>query len=89
MVLFIAIQITQKKINRTKEKGRPFECGLNIMSPSHIPFSFQFFLVALLFLIFDVEIAIILSYPIERTRTKNITAIFSFLIVLTIGLIYE
>jgi len=83
------MKLTKKKVRGRKEKRRSFECGFNIISPSHIPFSFQFFLVALLFLIFDVEIAIILSYPIETTTTKNLTIIFSFLIVLTIGLLYE
>ncbi len=59
------------------------------MVPSHIPFSFQFFLIAILFLIFDVEIALILSFPIEKLNVKNIIFIFSFLLFLTIGLIYE
>jgi len=59
------------------------------MNPRHVPFSFQFFLIAILFLIFDVEISIILSYPIEKMGTKNLLIIIIFILTLTIGLIYE
>jgi NADH-ubiquinone oxidoreductase chain 3 len=89
VLLNVAIQTVQKKSYISKEKRGPFECGFNSIAPSHIPFSFQFFLVALLFLIFDVEIAIVMSYPIETIRTKNLNIIFLFLATLVIGLIYE
>jgi len=85
----VATQIAQKKINSRKEKRRQFECGFRTINPSHVPFSFQFFLIAILFLIFDVEISIILSYPIEKTITKSLILIILFILILTIGLIYE
>jgi len=59
------------------------------MNPPQIPFSFQFFLIALLFLIFDVEIALLLSYPLEIKNIKNLTLIFIFILILTLGLFYE
>ena len=88
-IIALVIQLTKKKALATKEKWSPFECGFNNINPVHIPFSFQFFLVALLFLIFDVEIAIILSYPIERITTKRIISIFILMTILSIGLLYE
>jgi len=89
MAFSIATQITQKKIVPRKEKWSQFECGFSNINPSHLPFSFQFFLVAILFLIFDVEISMVLSYPMESQSIKTYVVIFSFLIILTIGLIYE
>ena len=59
------------------------------MNPAQVPFSFQFFMISLLFLIFDVEIALILAYPLEPSATKNLFIISLFLSVLTIGLLYE
>ncbi len=88
-ILAIAINFTQKKIQEIKEKWREIECGLNPITPQHIPFSFQFFFIAILFLIFDIEIAIVLSFPVEASSIKKIITITAFLIILIIGLIYE
>lgn len=88
-VLLIAVQLVQKKIQNELEKWNQFECGFNVITPTHVPFSFQFFLIALLFLIFDVEIALVLSFPIEPTTIKNISTIFLFILILALGLIYE
>lgn len=89
LVFAAATMLVQKKITVQKEKWSQFECGFNTITPSHIPFSFQFFLIALLFLIFDVEISLVLSYPIEIKSTKTLIIIALFLSILTIGLIYE
>jgi NADH:ubiquinone oxidoreductase subunit 3 (subunit A) len=88
-ILLAAVKLVQKNENSYKEKYNQFECGFNIMSPSHLPFSFQFFLVAILFLIFDVEIRMVLSYPIENKSITNTGVILVFLLILLIGLIYE
>jgi NADH:ubiquinone oxidoreductase subunit 3 (subunit A) len=89
IILLIIIKATQKTERSSNEKATQFECGFNTMSPSHIPFSFQFFLVAILFLIFDVEIRMVLSYPLERKASINTNVILVFLLTLLIGLIYE
>jgi len=89
-IIFIKVtQIIQKKLKTRKNKWNQFECGFSLITPSHIPFSFQFFMIALLFLIFDVEISAILAYPLETKVTKTKMYMITFLIVLTIGLIYE
>jgi NADH-ubiquinone oxidoreductase chain 3 len=85
----MVIKIAQKTENFYKEKASQFECGFNPMTPSHTPFSFQFFLVAVLFLIFDVEIRIILAYPLEVKTATNTTLVILFLLGVLAGLAHE
>ena len=89
LLLIYILQAIKNYTYSRKEKWDQFECGFTSINPPHLPFSFQFFFIALLFLIFDVEIALIISYPTEPQSIKNLFAIFIFLLILTIGLVYE
>nr|UQS75822.1 NADH dehydrogenase subunit 3 [Villa sp.] len=84
--------ILSKKALSDREKNSPFECGFDPSSSSRLPFSLRFFLIAIIFLIFDVEIALILPM-IVIINTSNIiswsiTSIF-FIFILLIGLYHE
>ncbi len=72
-------------------KSSPFECGYSNISQTRTPFHIHFYLVGLLFLIFDLEIALIYPY-IVSSYTNGILGywmIIIFLLILTIGFIFE
>jgi NADH-ubiquinone oxidoreductase chain 3 len=89
IAFFVAFNLVKKEKEILKRANSQFECGFNLINPSQIPFSFQFFLVALLFLIFDIEIVLILSYPLEPVRRKSLAVMLRFLTTLLRGLVYE
>nr|AIZ97055.1 NADH dehydrogenase subunit 3 [Papurana kreffti] len=74
------------------EKLSPYECGFDPLGSARLPYSMRFFLVAILFLLFDLEIALLLPTP-WAIQLHNPTMIIVWtsmiIILLTLGFIYE
>nr|ABF82277.1 NADH dehydrogenase subunit 3 [Lampetra aepyptera] len=74
------------------EKLSPYECGFDPQGSARLPFSLRFFLVAILFLLFDLEITLLLPSPwATNISHPGSTLLWAslFIILLTLGLIYE
>lgn len=75
-----------------REKSSPFECGFDPKRSARIPFSTRFFLLAVIFLVFDIEIALIIPAPIilnSNIISELIIGGCGFLIILILGLLHE
>nr|AFU50152.1 NADH dehydrogenase subunit 3 [Arescus labiatus] len=92
MIMLIIINMLSKKYIFEKEKNSPFECGFDPKNNSRMPFSLQFFLIGIIFLIFDVELSLLLPM-IKLTKMINIySPILTtnlFITILMLGLFHE
>uniref|UniRef100_A0AAU6PX64 NADH-ubiquinone oxidoreductase chain 3 n=1 Tax=Ophiomusa kimblae TaxID=3135533 RepID=A0AAU6PX64_9ECHI len=78
--------------NPYSQKNSPYECGFDPINPARLPFSFRFFLVALLFILFDLEIALLLPLPFTLLLSGSPLLFLPFLLfilLLSLGLLYE
>nr|WRO44968.1 NADH dehydrogenase subunit 3 [Prothemus sanguinosus] len=92
ILLIVIVNIFSKKSFIDREKASPFECGFDPKSFPRNPFSLQFFLIAMIFLIFDIEISLIIPMVIllKISSLMNFSLlIMFFLVILILGLVHE
>lgn len=75
-----------------REKSSVFECGFDPKRKSRIPFSTRFFLLAVIFLVFDIEIILLMPLPLGLLRVylfRGFVTGVVFLVILFVGLVHE
>ena len=92
--LSIAISIVPfilAKRRPDSEKVSPYECGFEGEGPVRNEFDVQFYLVAILFIIFDLEVAFLFPWAValRQIGAAGFWSMMIFLTLLTIGFIYE
>ena len=81
--------------NPDPEKISAYECGFNAFEDARMKFDVRFYLVSILFIIFDLEVAFLFPWGVSLMRLPHATQVFAFwsmmvfLGVLTVGFLYE
>jgi len=88
---FIVLNFILSPSNPDPEKLSAYECGFEAFSDSRMEFDVRFYLVAILFIIFDLEIAFLFPWAISLGSIGSLGfwSMMIFLFILTIGFIYE
>ena len=89
--VFIILNYLLSPKNPDPEKLSAYECGFEAFDDSRMEFDIRFYLVAILFIIFDLEIAFLFPWAISlgNLGALGYWSMMIFLFVLTIGFIYE
>ena len=88
---FIVINYIASPSNPDPEKLSAYECGFEAFDNARIEFDVRFYLVAILFIIFDLEIAFLFPWAISlgNIGLYGFISMMIFLMILTVGFIYE
>ena len=73
------------------EKNSPYECGFEAFEDARMKFDVRYYLVAILFILFDLEIAFLFPWAValKDVGTVGFWAVMIFLGILVVGFIYE
>lgn len=89
-IIFLASFVLSTKADDV-EKLSAYECGFNPFEDSRGEFDIRFYIVAILFLIFDLEISFLFPFAVSIDGGESIPfySMFYFLFILTVGFFYE
>jgi len=90
-LLLLTLGFLLGKGEKSDAKLSPYECGFDEFEDARIPFDVRYYLVAILFIIFDLEIAFLFPWAIalKFIGPIGLISMIVFLCVLVIGFIYE
>ena len=71
------------------DRNIAYECGFNAFSDARQPFEVRFYLVGLLFIVFDLEIIFLFPYIVLNFNFYNFLVMSFFVLILFMGFIYE
>ena len=88
---FIVLNFLFSPKNPDPEKLSAYECGFEAFGDSRMEFDVRFYLVAILFIIFDLEIAFLFPWAISLGNLGSLGfwSMMIFLFILTVGFVYE
>ena len=88
---FIVLNFILSPKNPDPEKLSAYECGFEPFNDSRMEFDIRFYLVAILFIIFDLEIAFLFPWAISlgNIGILGFTSMMIFLFILAVGFVYE
>ncbi|UCG73467.1 MAG: NADH-quinone oxidoreductase subunit A [Chromatiales bacterium] len=90
-LVMLAIGLVFGRSGTDAEKLSPYECGFEPFEDSRMQFDVRYYLVAILFIIFDLEIAFLFPWAValDSIGLAGLVAMGIFLTVLVVGFIYE
>nr|YP_009742183.1 NADH dehydrogenase subunit 3 [Scolytus seulensis]QID77566.1 NADH dehydrogenase subunit 3 [Scolytus seulensis] len=92
IIMIVLLNSISKKTLIDREKHSPFECGFDPKNLARLPFSLKFFLIALIFIIFDVELTLLMPL-VKITESSKLMdfsiSVTTFIVILTFGLFHE
>jgi len=90
-LLMLALGFVFGRGQKDADKLAPYECGFEAFEDTRMRFDVRYYLVAILFIIFDLEIAFLVPWAIalDRVGVTGVVAMGVFLAILVVGFIYE
>jgi len=90
-IILLGVNLILAPHNPYQEKKTSFECGFHSFNQTRSPFNITFFVFALLFLLFDLEILLIYPYTISAYNNGifGLIIMLVFFLILTVGFAYE
>ena len=90
-LVLLALGFAFGRGQKTTEKLSPYECGFEAFEDTRMRFDVRYYLVAILFIIFDLEIAFLVPWAValDRIGVVGVVAMGIFLAVLVVGFVYE
>jgi NADH-quinone oxidoreductase subunit A len=93
VVTLLASLAMGKRGRRTAAKDQPYECGKDPIGPTHSRFSIKFYLVAMLFILFDIEVVFMYTWSVVYRELLHqgpgiFFSMFSFIGILFVGYLY-